>query len=212
MCDTSVFINLGTVALLRQELETKLTLWTYLILIKVLMLKFNSILVINFYFLPRGVNPHDIALLKLQKHLDFTQAVQPIKISENKDFKGFATLSGWGVTSNFQHNPLPNQLQTTNVSLLNYEDCKQHLEKLTGNAKPLISSNICSGETSKHSYSSACSGDSGGPLIQNGELIGIVSWGLTPCGVDGAPVIYVKLYDYLDFINEHLQFFRIYDI
>lgn len=75
----------------------------------------------------------------------------------------------------------------------------------------------------------ACSGDSGGPLVlhivkdanttkyDSNEgvivedynnstvvLLGIVSWGMTPCGEEGAPTIHTKVASYLDFINKHI--------
>lgn len=50
-------------------------------------------------------------------------------------------------------------------------------------------------------------GDSGGPLVQkndNGDnvVIGIVSWGVIPCGSENAPSVYTRVSAYLDYINE----------
>ncbi|XP_009580577.1 PREDICTED: trypsin-1-like, partial [Fulmarus glacialis] len=47
-----------------------------------------------------------------------------------------------------------------------------------------------------------CTGDSGGPLICNGVLQGIVSWGDHPCGQAGKPGVYSKVYNYLPWIQE----------
>lgn len=51
-------------------------------------------------------------------------------------------------------------------------------------------------------------GDSGGPLVQgtapNEILIGVVSWGFTPCGSAGAPSgVYKRVSAYLDWIYQH---------
>ena len=54
-------------------------------------------------------------------------------------------------------------------------------------------------------HSSACSGDSGGPLVadlpQGPRQVGIVSYGGSLCGLPGAPTVYSRVSDGLDFIN-----------
>lgn len=88
---------------------------------------------------------------------------------------------------------------------------------------------------------SACSGDSGGPLIEfvpksedikdehnyidehyplslpqsrvnkkreaTPVVVGIVSWGVSPCGDKGAPTVYTKVEHFINFINKHIQFY-----
>lgn len=43
--------------------------------------------------------------------------------------------------------------------------------------------------------------DSGGPAVCNGELQGIVSWGIG-CALQGYPGIYTKVCNYVDWIQE----------
>lgn len=43
-----------------------------------------------------------------------------------------------------------------------------------------------------------CLGDSGGPIISNDKLVGIVSWGSGLCGSDGKPGVYTKVSKYWD--------------
>lgn len=66
--------------------------------------------------------------------------------------------------------------------------------------------NVCTGPL--YDAISSCSGDSGGPLAQEGangtEVIGIVSWGVSPCGYPGAPSVYVKVSSFIDFISENV--------
>lgn len=50
-------------------------------------------------------------------------------------------------------------------------------------------------------------GDSGGPLIKvkedgKKEVIGIVSWGIIPCGTTGAPSVYTKVSSYNQWIHD----------
>lgn len=64
--------------------------------------------------------------------------------------------------------------------------------------------NVCTGPL--YDAISACSGDSGGPLAQqeSNELIGIVSWGVSPCGYAGAPSVYVKVSSFINFISANV--------
>ncbi|KFP70957.1 Venom plasminogen activator GPV-PA, partial [Acanthisitta chloris] len=45
-------------------------------------------------------------------------------------------------------------------------------------------------------------GDSGGPLLCEEHLHGIVSWGDHPCGQLGHPGVYVDVFSYLPWIQE----------
>ena len=128
-------------------------------------------------------------------------------------------------------------------------ECQNALEELLddGESNPLDkNSNICTGPLS--GGVAACSGDSGGPLMQlvplsiynrdkitdeyeeydenyNEErsnrqnkmlnvenddievpvLLGVVSWGMAPCGHRGAPTVYTKVSSYIDFIEEYAK-------
>lgn len=46
--------------------------------------------------------------------------------------------------------------------------------------------------------------DSGGPVVCNEELQGIVSWG-TSCGEDRKPGVYTKVCNYLDWIQQTID-------
>lgn len=46
-----------------------------------------------------------------------------------------------------------------------------------------------------------CLGDSGGPIIGNDKLVGIVSWGSGLCGGDSRPGVYTKVSKYWDWIK-----------
>ncbi|XP_073968006.1 trypsin alpha-3-like [Bombus fervidus] len=47
-----------------------------------------------------------------------------------------------------------------------------------------------------------CDGDSGGPLMVNGKLHGIVSWSMN-CANVVYPSVYTRVSSYLNWINEH---------
>ncbi|KAL7981137.1 hypothetical protein Chor_005371 [Crotalus horridus] len=46
-----------------------------------------------------------------------------------------------------------------------------------------------------------CGGDSGGPLICNGEIQGILSVGGDPCAQSHVPALYIKVFDYTEWIQ-----------
>lgn len=53
-------------------------------------------------------------------------------------------------------------------------------------------------------------GDSGGPLAQVNEndepvIVGIVSWGMYPCGSVGAPSVYTRVSSFVDWINKKMS-------
>ena len=47
-----------------------------------------------------------------------------------------------------------------------------------------------------------CKGDSGGPVMQGGVLVGIVSWGKVTCAGTGEPGVYTRLSSYTDWIRD----------
>ena len=57
----------------------------------------------------------------------------------------------------------------------------------------------------------SCSGDSGGPLITRKSkeepmyLRGIVSFGAKRCGEKGVPGVYINIFTYLKWIEQHLK-------
>ncbi|KAK9736499.1 Trypsin [Popillia japonica] len=139
-----------------------------------------------------GVNPNDIALLRLSSSLSWSESVQPIDLPAAGDVPtGNSILSGWGSVSTSIIPNMPNTLQKANLPLLDWDVCASALASLFGSSDPLASTNVCTGPLT--GGISACSGDSGGPLAQNGQIIGIVSWGVSPCGTAGAPSVYVQM-------------------
>ncbi|XP_011501375.1 PREDICTED: trypsin-1-like [Ceratosolen solmsi marchali] len=153
---------------------------------------------------PSGVSPYDIALLKLKTPFVFDNFTQPIRLPQkNKSVNGEVILSGWGSTSNSSIPSMPNTLQKVALSIVDLNTCREALESLIG-WTPLHATNICTGPLTENL--SACSGDSGGPLIKSEsdgstEVIGIVSWGIIPCGTIGAPSVYTRVSAYIDWIE-----------
>lgn len=113
-------------------------------------------------------------------------------------------------------------------------DCYEAIDQLLedGETNPLDSdAHMCTGPIT--GGKAACSGDSGGPLIQKivkndiitddtanettltdkndkdidtearetPVILGLVSWGFAPCGMEGSPTVYTKISEYVNFIE-----------
>uniref|UniRef100_A0A8C0H7H6 Peptidase S1 domain-containing protein n=1 Tax=Chelonoidis abingdonii TaxID=106734 RepID=A0A8C0H7H6_CHEAB len=101
-------------------------------------------------------------------------------------------ISGWGNTLSSGTN-YPELLQCVDAPVLTEAECSDaYPGQITTNM-------ICVGflEGGKDS----CQGDSGGPVVCNGELQGIVSWGIG-CALQGYPGVYTKVCNYVDWIEE----------
>ncbi|XP_017766530.1 PREDICTED: transmembrane protease serine 9-like [Eufriesea mexicana] len=154
-----------------------------------------------------GVAQNDIALLFLSDDLVLNDFVKPITLpQEGEDETGDVVLSGWGSVSKTIIPKLPETLQKAEVTILDNAECLQELKSVPGEDPELFDSQICTGIGAKEI--SACSGDSGGPLAQivdgNAVQVGIVSWGMMPCGSSRAPSVYTRVSFFVDWINEHM--------
>ena len=116
---------------------------------------------------------NDIAILTLAENLTYGPGIGQVKIPSNGSGVPFIgeeiVVSGWGAV---EEGGLPSpSLRAVKVSLINTEECKA----LYRDWKDLTDSMLCAGvpEGGKDS----CAGDSGGPAVANGVLLGLVSWG-----------------------------------
>lgn len=82
-------------------------------------------------------------------------------------------------------------------------ECTDAFIKFAGSSEPFSGdSNICTGPLS--GGHSACNGDSGGPLAQDGTLVGIVSWGYVPCASVGAPAVFTEVSHFVDWLDQNI--------
>ncbi|MFE5884360.1 serine protease [Streptomyces hydrogenans] len=137
-------------------------------------------------------SPNDIALLKLTTPLTYTPLVQPIALPDPLAYpSGTATLTGWGYVNG--NGTDTSVLQQATPTLLAVADCQTRWMGQNITAKHLCTYDKGSGVT-------ACEGDSGGPLAQNGRVIGIVSWGTTNCSGQ-YPSVYTNVAAYRTWIT-----------
>jgi len=151
---------------------------------------------------------NDIAVLKIKDTIEFGNDVKPIEIASGEDmFVGVeATLTGWGVydrkDKDPNHDTMKSELQVQEFTIIDNDECKKRLDGADPDDKvTLYESSLCI----VHPQSSACSGDSGGPLfiVKDGKRyqVGITSYGEELCTVD-VPGVFTRVSKYHDFITK----------
>jgi trypsin len=108
--------------------------------------------------------------------------VKPVPLNKNPLRPGtVVVLSGWGAVS--EDDDGTDTLQKVEVPIVPQWECKwlyAHTD--------LSDDMFCAGRAGRDS----CYGDSGGPVVANGLLVGVVSWG-EGCARQGYPGIYASV-------------------
>uniref|UniRef100_A0A8D3BPS9 Enteropeptidase n=1 Tax=Scophthalmus maximus TaxID=52904 RepID=A0A8D3BPS9_SCOMX len=132
----------------------------------------------------------DIAMMHLQKPINFTQTIQPLCLpAEGQEVTagGRCFIAGWGRDA--EQGSLPDVLQEAEVPLVVQDQCQRQLPEFT-----ITSSMLCAGYP--EGGVDSCQGDSGGPLmcLKDGHwtLIGVTSFGIG-CGQPGRPGVYARV-------------------
>merc|ERR1712088_754270 len=145
---------------------------------------------------------HDIAIIQLAQPVQFSDSVAPVCLppSSSSNYDGAtATATGWGTLSS--GGSRPSILQEVDLTVLTNGECTRAPNIYSSGQ---ISNNmICASGPGKDS----CQGDSGGPLVVHSgsfDLVGVVSWGYG-CAQSGAPGVYSRVTDQLDWVNGQVQ-------
>ncbi|KAG7379737.1 hypothetical protein PHYPSEUDO_008231 [Phytophthora pseudosyringae] len=137
-----------------------------------------------------GKHLYDIGLLKLET--PSSQKAASLCAADGSDNKvgTMATVLGWGLTE-YRKGSLT--LQEVNVPIISNAECnKKYRNRVTEGM-------LCAGNGNGKD---SCNGDSGGPLLANDVLIGLVSWG-GKCGTKAG--VYTRLTYVMDYINDVLS-------
>ncbi|XP_017768609.1 PREDICTED: chymotrypsin-2-like [Nicrophorus vespilloides] len=160
---------------------------------------------------PKAPLKDDLCVLELQKEIENDKNIRSIELCYDgiTEDTGNLILSGWGVTDSSNEMSYTNLKVDRNLKILprKIEDlsddktCDGRLNNM-GIERKLEKENIC---TENKNGVTACKGDSGGPLVSNGKLIGIVTWGIVPCGVSIVPTIYTGIKDYKTYLEKYTK-------
>ncbi|XP_043755906.1 kallikrein-14 [Cervus elaphus] len=142
-------------------------------------------------------NDNDLMLLRLERPARLGRGVRPISVARSCAGVGSSCLvSGWGTISS----PVaryPNSLQCVNINIFSDQECRR---AYSGAITPGM---VCAGVP--QGGKDSCQGDSGGPLVCEGQLQGLVSWGMERCAQPGYPGVYTNLCKYHTWIQETMR-------
>uniref|UniRef100_A0A8W7PUL3 Peptidase S1 domain-containing protein n=2 Tax=Anopheles coluzzii TaxID=1518534 RepID=A0A8W7PUL3_ANOCL len=150
---------------------------------------------------------NDIAVVRLDELIVYTDRIQPIRLPSRSDTRTFAglmgTVSGYGIYSTA--NPaLSDVLNYVLNPVMTNADCRAGW---SGFEWLIEAQNICqSGDGGR----AACNSDSGGPLTvqDSGESlqVGVVSFGSSGGCDNGVPTVFARVTYYLEWIEANSDF------
>ncbi|XP_053123575.1 snake venom serine protease-like [Hemicordylus capensis] len=137
--------------------------------------------------------PADIMLIQLNSSVEFNEYVGPLALPTSCASVGTkCEVMGWGTktTTEVTYSDVP---YCASVKITSDEECQA---AYPGSVNENM---VCAGD--EEESKGACKGDSGGPLICNGKLQGIVSFGKKPCTNPSYPAVYTNICKYLNWIE-----------
>ncbi|MBV9845385.1 MAG: serine protease [Kutzneria sp.] len=137
----------------------------------------------------------DVAVLTLSGALPY----RPLPLVETGDTASYrpgvkATVLGWGRTG--EDEPASSTLRSVVVPIVADDVCAREESDFRADSM------VCAGY--QEGGRDACSGDSGGPMVVDGRLVGVVSWG-DGCARAGKPGVYTRLSRYRDAVAAQLR-------
>ncbi|CAL1547251.1 unnamed protein product [Lymnaea stagnalis] len=149
--------------------------------------------------------PNDIGILYTKTPFHFNENVQPVKIAPGglTFDNSKCVISGWGKTSGTSAGS--NILMEVAMTKITLKQCKEEFVPL---GVAITDNAICvfDGENPPGENPTACSGDSGGPMLcshrRRDYLAGITSFGLENCG-GYRPSVYTRVAPYISWISKN---------
>lgn len=133
------------------------------------------------------LNYYDIALVRLATQLTYSLSVKSIGLASVSPKSGSdVSVSGWGFTEESGATGFANSLQVAQLQVIDRNECAS---AKYGYGWDFVGEEmICAASDSKDS----CTGDSGGPMVSERLLAGIVAWGFG-CARANYPGVYVDV-------------------
>ncbi|XP_039906630.1 granzyme A-like [Simochromis diagramma] len=134
----------------------------------------------NYY---KAIKGNDLTLLKLKEPVMLTKTVKCLQLGntvKEPPAGSKCMVAGWGRTESNQPSDV---LMSANVTVIDRETCNSYYYTV------ITSDMICAGSTGKKKVD-VCRGDSGGPLLCDGVLVGATSFGRTCESKENVPGVY----------------------
>ncbi|XP_056652926.1 kallikrein-10 [Monodelphis domestica] len=146
--------------------------------------------------LPARTDEHDLLMMKLRQPAILGPRVQVLPLPRFCVPPGtHCQAAGWGTTSQPKVK-YSRSLSCAGVTTLSPKECATFYPGVLSNNM------LCAGLDNGQD---ACQSDSGGPLICNGTLQGIMSWGDYPCGSAQRPAVYTWICKYTSWIQKVIR-------
>lgn len=139
-------------------------------------------------------NGNDIAVLKLASRIELDgKTRKTIDLWKYNKIKAGtnATVAGWGWT-NPSRPPYSRRLKYLNMKIVHKDQCRQTLLSLTLQ-KILLHRQVCAISSDDDPTKSICRGDSGSPLVIDGQVSGVVSFSDYWCSTVNFPNIFTEV-------------------
>lgn len=146
---------------------------------------------------------NDIAVLTLDRPLS-VKTLQTVTPSDTASYAPgtTGTVYGWGRTSGTPGSDISQYLKKASVPIQGDAKCTS----FPAGAEYFVAGEMfCAGKPAGGTDAttiSPCNGDSGGPLIVNGRIAGVVSWGVVDCIEKGAHSVFAKVSTYAGKVNQ----------
>ncbi|XP_011497376.1 PREDICTED: chymotrypsin-2-like, partial [Ceratosolen solmsi marchali] len=137
---------------------------------------------------------YDIAIIKVDKRIEYNLFQRNINLPTKDISTGnLAVIAGWGTTI-YPNGNISDELRKSPMIIFHNVHCTFKLQAILNDDQLCAYNEIGVG---------ACTGDSGGPVIHDNKIIGIIS--LTYGCALGLPDIHTKVYTYLNFIKDIIE-------
>lgn len=138
---------------------------------------------------------NNLAVVFLAHTFKFNRYVQPIEL-RNPTLAprtgDLASATGWGLI--YGSDSYPHQLHSVQVPVISMRRCRDLYPESFREGM------ICAGTTNK----GICAGDIGGPLVVNGQLIGVASWTIG-CGSWRFPGVFTRVSHYANWLQRTIS-------
>lgn len=135
--------------------------------------------------------------LRLQSPFGVNEWIQPALLpAAGAVATGATMIAGWGQTSTGILPPTASHLQKIQAAVVPFTECRNSLLTF---GLDLQEGFMCTGPLS--GGIGVCAGDSGGPVLQNNVLLGIISFTTSPCAAVGSASVHVDIASYIPWIN-----------